>query len=636
MSCKDPKAVPLFIARSHLTTEANKTGAWRFLRPRYDEKTAPCGVACPAGEDIGRIQMLASQELFKEAWETVLIENPFPGVCGRICRHPCETVCNRGRFDEAVAIHTIERFLADTASRYELKPHLDRLPPKKERIAVAGAGPSGLAAAWFLALLGYGCDVYEAGPEPGGVLRWGVPSYRLPRGVLREEIARIEGPGVRIHCGNTVGEEFFAQTASTYDAVFVACGAWEPGPPAGGLEAPGMEDGIELLRKVAAGNAPALEGPVAVIGGGYAAIEAARCAVRLGAKTQLVYIRGREDMHASGEGIPMALEEGVEVLDRMTPVSIEAQGGEFVITLREDRAPAAQPKTLQAHASRVDGRAVEIPAGGPAAPRTLRVSRIFMAGAAGPPAGMHATFGGGRGDAAEKWMLPPEEGEGVMRLNYSVLVLKERGPAGADGLSGDPGRPPAAPVAFGGDLVCAPGSVAHAVASGKEAAMALDLLLREGPGAVRPELKRSAVGPGRSLSFEAYMNGPRSRRSSKVVRYGEINTDYFHFSPRLIQPRLLKAERVRSFAEIDLKISASIAMHEAERCFNCGTCNQCDNCRLFCPDLAVIRDPGRPPHQGLYIDYDYCKGCGICVVECPRNAMTLEEEQAANAVELGD
>ncbi len=120
------------------------------------------------------------------------------------------------------------------------------------------------------------------------------------------------------------------------------------------------------------------------------------------------------------------------------------------------------------------------------------------------------------------------------------------------------------------------------------------------------------------------MNGPRSRRSSTVVRYGDINTDYFHFSPRLTQPRLLKAERSRSFAEIDLKISANLAIREAERCFNCGICNQCDNCRLFCPDLAVVRDQSP---RGRYINYDYCKGCGICVVECPRNAMTLEEEQ---------
>jgi 2-oxoacid:acceptor oxidoreductase delta subunit (pyruvate/2-ketoisovalerate family) len=166
--------------------------------------------------------------------------------------------------------------------------------------------------------------------------------------------------------------------------------------------------------------------------------------------------------------------------------------------------------------------------------------------------------------------------------------------------------------------------VVQAVASGKEAAIALDVLFREGPEAVRPALDRCKVGGGRPLSMEVHMMGPRSQRSPAVVRYNEINTDYFHFSPTIAIPRLLKAERIKSFAEIDLNISANLAIREAERCFNCGLCNQCDNCRLFCPDLAVIRD--QTP-MGRSIDYDYCKGCGICVVECPRNAMSLEEEQ---------
>lgn len=578
MPPNDPKTVPLFISRSHLTTEANKTGAWRFLKPCYDEKTAPCGVACPAGEDISRIQVLASQGLFKEAWETVLIENPFPGVCGRICRHPCEAVCNRGRFDEAVSIHTIERFLADTASRYELKAHLDRPPSKKQRIAVVGAGPSGLSAAWFLALLGYRCDVFDAMPEPGGVLRWSVPAYSLPPAALKDEIARIEDLGVGIHCGKTAGKKFLAEIAKSHDAVFVGCGRERGrGLTVPGEELPGIEDGIELLRKVANGGTPALKGPVAVIGGGYTAIETARCVVRLCGKAILVYRRSREDMPASKEVLAMAVEEGVEIRERMTPVRIEAEGAEYLLTIREDQSTGENSP----HAVAASGKT-----------ETLRVGGIFRAGGF---------------DAAEPWMLPPEEGEGVLRLNSSVLVLTK-----------------GAPTVFGGDLVNASRSVVRAVASGKEAAMALDLLFREGPDAIRPGLKRCEVGNGRSLSMEVHMNGPRSRRGSAVVGYGQINTDYFQFSPRLVHPRLLKGERTRSFAEIDLKISANLAIREAERCFNCGICNQCDNCRLFCPDLAVIRDQSP---RGRHINYDYCKGCGICVVECPRNATTLEEEQ---------
>jgi NADPH-dependent glutamate synthase beta subunit-like oxidoreductase len=149
-----PHVPPLYIPRSFTTTESNKTGSWRFLRPRYDEKTAPCSAACPAGEDIGRIQMLTAQGLFKEAWESILQENPFPAVCGRVCFHPCEAVCNRREFDEAIAIPAIERFLSDTANRYQLKPSLERLEARKPKVAGVGSGPSGLAAAYVLTRLG--------------------------------------------------------------------------------------------------------------------------------------------------------------------------------------------------------------------------------------------------------------------------------------------------------------------------------------------------------------------------------------------------------------------------------------------------------------------------------------------------
>jgi len=194
-----------------------------------------------------------------------------------------------------------------------------------------------------------------------------------------------------------------------------------------------------------------------------------------------------------------------------------------------------------------------------------------------------------------------------LTLNSCVLVSQPYGPV----------------LAFGGDLVNPVKSVVHAVASGKEAAMALDVLFREGPAAILPKLQAALVGGGPAHSMEVYLKGLRCRRSQHVVRYDEINTDYFQFAPRIVAPRLLREERSRSFAEIDLRISAGMAVREAERCFNCGLCNQCDNCRLFCPDLAVAVDEKAP---GRHINYDYCKGCGICVVECPRNAMVLEQE----------
>jgi Pyruvate/2-oxoacid:ferredoxin oxidoreductase delta subunit len=176
---------------------------------------------------------------------------------------------------------------------------------------------------------------------------------------------------------------------------------------------------------------------------------------------------------------------------------------------------------------------------------------------------------------------------------------------------------------YGGDVTNDIKSVVHAVASGKQAAMALDTLLREGSDAILPKLTSCAVGSGPSLSMEIYMGGERRLRSPHVVAYKEINTDYFRYSARMSQPRLIREERIRSFAEIDLRVSGNIAMRETERCFNCGLCNQCDNCHLFCPDMSVVHDQSA---QGRHINYDYCKGCGLCVVECPRNAMTLEEE----------
>ncbi|MFH1079998.1 MAG: FAD-dependent oxidoreductase [Pseudomonadota bacterium] len=570
----------LFMPRTYLSTESNKTGSWRFARPRYDEKTSPCSAACPVGEDIARIEMLATQGLFKEAWETILLENPFPSVCGRVCFHPCEDLCNRREFDTAVAIHGLERFLADTAIRYGIQPDLEKRPPRKQKIAVVGAGPAGLSAAWFLTLLGYSCRVFEASAEAGGILRWGIPAYRLPLTALRHDIRQIEAQGVSIFTGKPVTAEILEALKKDFDAVFMACGHGRGvAMNVSGENLKGVGDGLDFLRQIRDGQAPACQGVSAVIGGGNTAVDVARSIVRLGGKALLLYRRRRRDMPAFDPEVEMAIEEGVDLQEIAAPVSVAREGERILLTLQE-----------MIIAGEEDGRGRIVPDHGKI--RQIRVDRVFKAIGA---------------QAVEAWHQPDAADRDMLRLTHTVLNRRGAG----------------AVLVFGGDLTNATKSVVHAVASGKQAAIALDALFQEGIEAVVPRLEACRVGDGRSLSMEVYLGGARRLRNPHVVCYEEINADHFQFIPRVTQPRLLKEERVRSFEEIDLKISAQLAMKEAERCFNCGLCNQCDNCYIYCPDTSVIleRDP-----QGRHINYDYCKGCGLCVVECPRNAMSLGEE----------
>ena len=574
----------LYMPRSCFSTESNKTGSWRFLRPRYEEKTSPCSASCPVGEDIARIQMLTAQGLFKEAWEVILLENPLPGVCGRVCFHPCETVCNRIEFDSGIAIHTIERFLADTAARYDLKPVMESAPPRKEKIAIVGAGPAGLSAAWFLNQLGYSCDVFEASEEPGGILRWGIPQYRLPLTVLKSEIARIVKAGAAstiINTGVKAGADFLKNAKGKYDAVFVGAGYGRSTDlKIPGEDLAGVEDGLKFLAEIRRGGTPACDGISVVVGGGNTAIDVSRSIRRLGGEAVILYRRRRQDMPAFGAEIDMALEEGVQIRELLAPAGVRSAGKELEITMRHMKVAG------------VDGNRARVEPDG-ARTLKLRARRIFKATGAEP---------------AEEWVNPPEKGRSVLALHNCVLVKDQRGPA----------------VVFGGDLANETKSVTHAIASGKAAAMALDTMFRDGFKAVRPRLRECEVGDGHALSMEIYLGGPRKSRSRHIVGHGEINTDYFRFAPALSQPRLTRCERVSTFDEVDHKIAANLAMRESERCFNCGICNGCDNCYLFCPDMSVVRDGDI---VARHINYDYCKGCGLCVVECPRNAMVLEEEK---------
>ena len=582
---RDPninKQLPLFIPHSSISTAVNKTGSWRFLHPKYEEKTAPCSAACPVGQDIPRIEMLASRGQLKDAWQTILDENPFPAVCGRVCFHPCESVCNRANMDEAIAIHHLERFLGDSAITGQTRADFDIKPPTGQKVAIAGSGPAGLSAAYFLARLGYGCDVFEAAPEPGGLLRWGIPAYRLPRDILDYEIKRIENAGVRIHCESSVTDRLLEKLKKDYDGLFIGCGYGR----ARILAIEGEEfaaDGLKFLNRLSVGEKTSYFGTAAIVGGGNTAIDVARSLARLGAEPLIVYRRRIQDMPAFEPEVAMAAKEGVAIMELVTPIRIRETAGD------SSSSPPGYELTLhkmKVSQKDISGRARVIPDGDNT--ETLTVQNIFVAIGA---------------DAETPWQLPDSEETRSLTLSHCRLLDQK------------------IPLTYGGDLTSPIKSVSDAIASGKQAAMALDTYFQHGMAAIEKRLASCRVGAGPALSMDIYLGKDRKNRTVHIVGYDDIVTDYFQSAARKVAPTLDAGQRIKSFTEIELTLESKIAREEATRCFNCGICASCDYCRLFCPEMAVTVEKDRRS-----INMDFCKGCGVCATECPRNAMVLEEE----------
>jgi formate dehydrogenase (NADP+) beta subunit len=289
-------------------------GPARARRPSYVDLLPPCNAACPAGENVQAWLDLAQAGKYREAWETILRDNPLPAVHGRVCYHPCETGCNRSELDNAVSIHAVERFLGDLAAAQGWSAPAPATPSGK-RILVIGGGPSGLSAAYHLARAGHAVEIREAGPLPGGMLHFGIPAYRLPRDILMTEIARIESIGVKITLNHKVEDVLAEQAKGAFDAVFIAIGA-QIGKridiPA--RDAARVIDAITLLRQVETGEPPRLGRRVVIYGGGNTAMDAARTARRLGAEEAIiVYHRDRAHMGAQAFETDEALSEGVKI-----------------------------------------------------------------------------------------------------------------------------------------------------------------------------------------------------------------------------------------------------------------------------------------------------------------------------------
>jgi len=570
---KKPSLPPMSISSEG--TQASKTGTWRYLTPAYLDKLAPCNEACPAGEDVEAAMVLAGQEDYLEAWGKITQENPLPRVCGRVCFHPCEGSCNRKEFDEATSINALERFLGDQAFQSG-KRFPSPKEKKKEKVAIIGSGPAGLSCAYHLASLGYGVTLFEAQDKLGGVLRYGIPSYRLPKEVLDQEIDNILSLGVEAKTGAPVGTEVKWEELRKFDAVFVAAGAWKSLPlKIPGEDVAGVMSGLEFLQKVNSGQAVDLGQRVAIIGGGNTAMDAARSALRLGAKPLVIYRRTREEMPAWEEEVAETAEENIEFIFLSSPVKILTEDGKVtgIECLKNLLGPPGK-----------DGRREPRPVEG--SNFTLPIDAVISA----------------IGETPDFSFLPDE-------LRKSAASLPVDG-TGATVLRG---------VFAGGDIIAQPRTVSYALGSGKKAAMAIDATL-QGKN-VAEALRAASWGEKGSLSMARYRKGGADGIAQEVVRFSELNPAYFKRQSRKPKEKLSHSRRTTGFSEVNLGLSPASALYEAKRCFNCGVCNLCHNCFIYCPDLAIS---ARPDKQAYDINYDYCKGCCICVEECPRGAISVE------------
>jgi NADPH-dependent glutamate synthase beta subunit-like oxidoreductase len=529
------------VAMSLASTAWNHTGAWRSREPLFQDRTAPCGAACPLGQDLPDQLRLAAQGRLGDAAALLLSVNPMPATTGRVCPHPCGRACNRAALDGAVDIPGVERALGDALVSEGIAPRPERRLDLD--VAVVGAGPAGLAAAHRLALAGVGVRLLAREPRPGGLLITGIPPYRLPRGVLKGEIARILAAGVRFEGGFSLGERGgISPLLEEHDAVLVAVGRHlARGLDVPGAGAAGVVDGLALLEAVHRGAPPPPGAEVVVIGGGNTALDCARTLVRLGRKVTVAYRRGREDMPAFADEIEEALEEGVALAPWALPVEVVVGGGRARGVRLARTRPGAPDASGRPRPERVAGSEVVAPAD----------LVVVAAGEELDPAGL------------------PEEA--VRRGAVEAEDHATRVPR----------------LFAAGDCLPGGGTVAHALAAGQRAA---DALLEALAGIPRPRAALEArgaapevVGPERIRAHHVAPAAPRRRGRAPAAQRlagGEVRHGF--------DPEVARAEAARCLScgsctgcDVCYLVCPDRAVvrgapgaytADAERCKGCGIC----------------------------------------------------------------
>jgi NADPH-dependent glutamate synthase beta subunit-like oxidoreductase len=524
----------------------NHTGSWRNTRPVYVNRLPPCNHQCPAGENIQAWLFHAESGDYEQAWRKLVEDNPFPATMGRVCYHTCEGACNRAKVDEAVGINSVEGFLGDEAVKRGWK----FIAPAQEsgkKVLVVGAGPSGMSAAYHLRRLGHAVTVMDAGPYMGGMMRFGIPKYRLPREVLEAEMRRIIDMGVTVKLNSKVDNILEQMKAGGFDAAFLAVGAHigkRAMIPSG--DAARIVDAISVLRSMEGEDRPMLGRRVIVYGGGNTAIDVARSVKRMGAEPIIVYRRTRDKAPAHDFEIEEALQEGVMV----KWLSTIKQAGDKEITIEK---------------MALDDKGFPQPTG---EFETLEADSVVLA----------------LGQDVDLSLL-----NGVPGLEVTKDGVVK---VGTDLMTGHPG------IFAGGDMVPAERNVTVAIGHGKKAARNID----------------------------AWLRGERYQPPAKneLASFDKLNPWYYSDAPKTVRPMLDIARRKSTFDEVQGGLDESNALFEARRCLSCGNCFECDNCYGVCPDNAVTK---LGPGKGFEFKLDYCKGCGICVSECPCGAITMVPEE---------
>ncbi len=555
--------------RTEKVMEARRTCLELLFSDHYADCISPCAMECPAGVDIQGYLSLVRKGMYAEAVELIKEKNPLPIVCGRVCVRKCEVGCRRNIIDDPVGINYLKHFAAESDEGMKYRPVVK--PRRGKSVAVVGGGPGGLSGAYYLATEGYDVTIYEGMPHAGGMLRYGIPQYRLPKELLDQEIKSITDLGVVIHCNQRLGRDFtLTELREKYDGVLLTLGSWGASRMrAENEDAPGVLSGLEVLRQVAEGRLKKLEGRVLVVGGGNTAIDVSRTSVRLGAdETVILYRRTEAQMPAHQDEIDEARHEGVLFKFLTAPVGVVTDSSGRAMGLECDRMELGPPdKSGRPRPVKIEGSRYVEPA-------------RWIISAIGQSSDLECLKDEGCPPRLDKW--------GNIWVDENTMETSIPG------------------VFSAGDVVTGAATVIEGIAGGRRAALAIH----------------------QKLSGEK-VNLTKKEFTVRRDMFGPVTCEdlpCFQECSRLIMPQRDPGERIGDFVPVELGIAREDVTRETTRCFECG-CLEVDSCllRLYGEEYGVLperylgevnRYKVDREHPFIQIDPNKCIQCGRCIRTC--------------------